>query len=68
MSPDMKIFLAALASTPVLGLFILVMTMLLSDEIVDIIHALQIWLFLTVILAVAVLAVGGMYFVWTWAL
>lgn len=68
MADDVKIFLAALTSTPFLALFLLAAIMLTSDEVVDIIHALQIWLFITVILAVFVLSAGGLYFVWTWAL
>ena len=68
MADDVKVFLAALGSAPALSLFLLAMIMLTSDEVVDIVHAAQIWLFIAAILAVFVLAGGGLYFVWTWAL
>lgn len=68
MNDDVKMFLAALATCPAIALFVLTMVMLTSDEVVDIIHALQIWLLIAAILAMFVLAGGGLYFVWTWAL
>ena len=68
MADDVKIFLAALGSAPALSLFLLALIMLTSDEVVDIVHAAQIWLFIAATLSVFVLAGGGLYFVWTWAL
>lgn len=67
MSDAMRVFLAALASTPVAALMV-VFFACFSETYVDVKEALQVFAFITALFVVLVLAVGGMYFVWTWAL
>lgn len=67
MTDSMRIFLALLATTPAVAVFFTVVVFF-HDDIVDGVHALQIWLWSTVALAVIVAGVAGLYYVWTWAL
>lgn len=66
MTDSLRFFLALLATTPAVAAFFLAVVFF-QDEIVDIVHALQVWLWITVALAVLVAGIAGLYYVWTWA-
>lgn len=67
MTDALRIFLAALASTPVAAL-VVTLGGLTGDAYVDFKHVMGVFAAITVLFVLLVLAIGGMYFVWTWAL
>lgn len=66
MNEDVRVFLAMLATMPVVAL-IMTIAAAANNEFDEALEALLLWAALSAFLLVIALAAGATYFVWTWA-